>query len=384
LKVSVERLMSAPPTNLSARGAYFGIPIRPQIEDLKCDGQSLRPETRPGSWRVPAGCRHVTWRIALDQPGKGDASMQRSIGSATGAFTLISEASSLARFADAAEPELLAVPKADIGGTLPHPMPDGTIALPKDSAPPLFVLLGSRPIAERSAGNVHLAYFVDDPTQAGQIPAIDTTLRGLVWLASLAPASRNTNFADVWLRLSASAKSVGGSTGDGMTLVNYIPGTAKDSLKAAAMAAAPLIEATHQLGLSYGIRPRWAEESLATYFGFSALQHALPDQTAPKEKMEQACAEASRFPFGLIEAHRRVARGDPSAYGAFFTKGVAFWSSVDEAMRKAGVRGGLGSRLPRIWTAAYDQDGRPPADFAKLLGLPAAKWRELNNRYLGT
>ena len=315
-------------------------------------------------------------------PEASDASAQRSIASADGSFCLFSEAASLPRLMDTDGPEMLAVAGARSGEVVPRPGPHGAIALPRSEDPPLFVLLGAQAAAKRSAGKIKLAYYLDDPTKVAMLPSIDTVLRGLEWLSSLAPAVRNLVFSDVWLGLPPDASSAGGATGSGLIRVNYLRAAPADPLKAAAIEAVPLIEATHQFGLSYGLRPQWVEESVATYFGAAALIHAQPDQSEPKRLLAKWETDAAHYSFGLLEAQRRVAQGDTAAYGAYFTKGVAFWSALDAAMRAAGNNRGLASRLPQIWTASYEHDGRPPANFSATLGLSPDDWQRLSEQFL--
>ena len=237
------------------------------------------------------------------------------------------------------------------------------------------------PVAERMEGKIRLAYFVDDTAQIERLPDISMEMLGLQWLGKLAPDARNTVFNDVWLGMSDTASSMGGAAGTEILLVNYIRGNV-DSERKTVTAMAPLIEATHQYASSYGVRPGWTEESLAVYFGLEALHHALPNDDAPNDLRKKFIKDADRFPPGLIEVERRVAGGDSSLYGAYFTKGVAFWAAVDEAMRHAGVEGGLGRKLEEVWTTKFDPKGRPPANFANLLGLSDSVWRQLSDRFL--
>jgi hypothetical protein len=130
LGVTVERAAPDREDQLVLRGAAFGVGVTPQVEGLSCDGSPLAPAgagvgpQSPGgsgsgkrppesagdvssaggavAWVVARGCRQISWSIPLDLPGTTDASAQRSLRSADGSFTFVSEASSLPRLADPA------------------------------------------------------------------------------------------------------------------------------------------------------------------------------------------------------------------------------------------------------------------------------------------
>jgi hypothetical protein len=202
LNVTVDRPPSAASaTVLNLRGAQFGMTIGPQVAGVSCDGHLLLKNPDAGSWVVPEGCRHLSWQIPLDVAVGGDASMQRSVGSTAGSFLFVSETSSLPRLAESVPPELLAVPRTLGGETIPRPRPDATILLPKPSEAPLFLLLGSRPVAERSLGRVHLAYFLDDPAQ------LDPTVRGVSANEPGAPGLAHINVANTRVYVDLNAGS---------------------------------------------------------------------------------------------------------------------------------------------------------------------------------
>ena len=380
LDLTVDRPEGSPSTTLELRGARFGIPIRPQVTNVSCDGRELASPVL-GSWNVPDGCRHLSWTVPMDVPSGIDANEQRSLRSPDGSFCLFTEAASLPRLTNTSLPELLYL-SPDLGKeTIPKRGPNGTIALPSDDSPPLYALLGAKVTQQRSAGGIELSYYLDDPEMVARLPSIDLEFRGLKWLAGLAPAARDLRFSYVWQGLSPETHTAGGSTGDGLILVNYLRGQPSEPLKAIAIEVTPLIEATHQLGLAYGTRPQWVEESLATYFGISAFLH-VSSTVASRKLMSKWQAEGAQYSFGLLDAQRRVAQGEQSAYGAYFTKGVAFWNAIDVAMRDAGNKDGLASRLHQIWKAAYDTSGRPPQNFGALIGLSKQQWRSISREFL--
>ena len=380
LAVSVDRRNPSVATTLTLRGVASGL-VKSQVENAACDGRPLNGQAQGGAWQVPAGCRHISWRIGLDDVSSGDASGQRSIVGADGRFLLISESSSLPRLGQTSAPELLLLPRELSRATVPRARPDGTIALPGKSQAPLLLLIGAKPVAVRSSSTVLVRYFIDVPRNLNRVPTIDSVARGLRWLTGLTP-HRAMEFNYLWLGRAASSGSVGGATGRDLLLVNYLRTDTNRPLIVDVTRATPFTEAAHELSGQYGPKPAWVEESLAMYLGLKALGHAGPNDQSSHLLLLRFQAAARQFPMGLLAVQTEVSRGDVSHYGAFFTKGVAFWASVDSTMHSLGD-GSLSTHLEAIWTAMYDRAGRPPPEFAAKLGLPETSWKRLEGAFLG-
>ena len=377
LTVSTSRKSHAPAASLILRGVRIAMGIRPQIRNLNCDAKQLR-QVQVGIWRVPTGCRHLEWEVKLDPPGLGDASTQRSIGNRGGSFYLFSEASSLPRLSDASSPETLAIPQEHGWSIAPPARSDGRIALPRNSQAPMFVVFG-KTAATAVTERLRVAYFVDDRRQIAFTVPIGRVLSGLHWLMQAFPPSPKRRFTYVWLGLPPGTASLGGATGSGVLLVNYIMG--ESSCHTPAVSAAPLIEAAHQLGANFGSPPAWVEESLATYLGVKALQHTEPRDAGATDLMKRMIARAHDCPAGLLEVQRQIESGNRSNYAAFFSKGVAFWAAVDNAMRRTGASP-LESKIIEIRMAGYDKSGGPSSNLRNRLGLSEAEWRDLEHQYL--
>jgi len=117
------------------------------------------------------------------------------------------------------------------------------------------------------------------------------------------------------------------------------------------------------------------------YLGLQALSQADPDDPSSHLLLERFQGAARQFPMGLLAVQSAVNSGDISNYGAFFTKGVAFWAEIDSALRMLGS-GSLTTHLRTIWAAKYDHAGQPPPDFGTELGLPEATWKRLVDDFL--
>lgn len=381
LTVSVVRPDSKIQTALVYKGFAIGEGIKPQIENVTCDGRPLKLTVTPYRWAVPPGCKKVRWQVHFDPPGMGDASTQRSVASLDNSFRLFSQASSLAMLGNAEQPSLLSVPPATNGLTIPTPRRDGTLVLPSAGQPPLFLLLGSKPIATAESGSLVVRYFVDDRSHAERLVPFQTVLGGLQWLNGLMPKARVTDLNYVWLGLPSSAVSLGGATGSHLMMVNYIRDGSTNPEKSTILALAPLIEGAHYLSHPFGARDGWAEESLATYFGIEALCHARPNDDESRKLQQKFILDARHFPLKLIEAQRHVANGDRTAYPTYFTKGVAFWTAIDRAIKYRDPHG-LAGKSKILWMMRFGVHGQPPANFAEALDLPEAKWRTLKREFL--
>jgi hypothetical protein len=382
LEGSVDRPDPSVSTTLTLRGVATGL-VKSQVEDPVCDGRPLNGQAQRGTWQVPAGCRRISWQIDLDGVGVDDASGQRSVVLASRHSFLISESSPLPRLRQSSAPETLLLPPEMSRTTLPRARPDGTIALPKTSRAPLFLLVGAQPVAVRSSGTVLVRYFIDVPKNLNRVPRIDSVARGLQWLTGLIRLHGGMEFNYVWLGIAASSGSFGSATGGELILVNYLRTGTNRPLLADITRATPFTEAIHQLsGMYGGPKPAWLEESLAMYMGLRALGRASPNDPSSHLLLEHFRAAARGFPMGLLAVQREISRGDVSHYGALFTKGIALWDAVDSKMQALGD-GSLSNHLEVIWTAKYDHAGRPPADFGTELGLPAMSWKRLEDAFLG-
>lgn len=379
LEFSVERSPSSAATRLVLRGAAFGVPIIPQVEQVRCNGTPLGTNGAPGIWIVPASCRELRWTVRLEEPDTADASAQRSVRAVDGSLIVLSEASSIPRLEDASAPERLLLPRPFARRAIPE-AERGVIILPAHSQAPLFLAFADRPTAERVRDGLRVRYFLDDPRQLSVLTDIAQVAEGLAWLTRVA-GLRMENFDFVWLGRSARATTVGGATGRDLLLVNYVrnapPGAQNETV-----ALVPFIEASHRIGARHCSGPIWVRESLATYLGLQALLHSRSGDSQAVRLEQQLLERGTRFEFGLVEANRRVLQGDPSSYPAFFTKGVGFWSAVDAAVREAGSSGGLMGQLPTVWCADYSSSGEPPPEFGAELGIDASAWGELSERFL--
>lgn len=382
-RITVDRPDPSGETSLVLRALNAGPGVKPQLSDLGCDGHPLQAAVTAGHWKVPRGCRRISWQVTFENPQSADASSQRSIASSDGTFSLLSEASSLPRLANAIAPEILRLPEGLTGEIFPKPDASNAIRLPAASEAPLFAVLGSKPLIEHSAATQRVLYFADDASEKQNLPAIETIAEGLSWISSLARAPRTITYAYVWLGIDTDSPSFGGAAGAETLLVNYMRGGTQDPVRAALMTSVALHEGAHRIFSNFGTRPLWVEESLAAYMGIAALRRVAPDDAAVLALLEKLKGGAEAFPLGLLEAQRRVAGGDQTPYGAFYVKGVAYWTEMDESLKRSG-RPGLPEQLANVLTAKYESNGKPHPELASKLGLRASEWDRLADKYIGS
>lgn len=120
-------------------------------------------------------------------------------------------------------------------------------------------------------------------------------------------------------------------------------------------------------------------ESLASYYGMRALQMATPDDADTALLLERFLAGSNHFQNGLLTINRKVETGDMTEYGAFYTKGIAFWMAVDNELQKQNDK--LDHHLLALLTTKYDERDKLRY-LQKNLQLSAEIWELLYDRFL--
>ncbi|WP_079211060.1 hypothetical protein [Brucella pituitosa] len=372
LQVRTDRGAHAAATTLVLRGVENG--LQPQVDDVFCDGKKL-DRSSVGTWQVFAGCRQLSWTVPLDKSGASLPVAQRSLALESG--VLLSEGSSLPRLADASEPEIIKLPA---GRVFPFTIA-GKLQLPAPDRPFLFTLIGDVPMIEKTSGHISLFYFLDQANAKSRIADMSQHLAGLHWLTDRLHAAMPQYFSVLWMAIPQDMLSLSGQTGEGLLLVNYVDGNAAEAFGEAMRLYVPLHEAVHQLAASDHRRPVWYDESLASYLAVQAtmlVTHNSPDAVAMFERFK---SDGSRINSNLIAIDRHVTEtGDAGAIAAFYTKGVAFWASVDAALQ---IRGeSLADYAATLATTGVTDNNRLPDFIQSTLHLPPDIWWSLEKAYL--
>jgi len=372
LEISTDRSQDEPETNLVLRGISSG--VAPQIEKSSCDGIVLKLVEK-GSWRVPQGCRHISWIVPLERSG-GAPYAQRSVILEDG--FLLCEGSSIPRLQDANSVNHLKLPEGEI-------FPKATsneVLLPPSNAPFLLTIFGNRPALQRHVGYIRLLYFLDKRSNRKQVADIDLHISAFKWLRDHFHSTQLSHFSVLWLANSSDVFSLGGFAGRDLLLVNYSDSKTVEPFGKAMRLYVPLHEAIHQFAASSKRRPPWYDESLASYFALRATIFATsndPQAVAMFEKFKQ---DGSRFDLGLIPLDRRIAdTGDVSAVAAFYTKGVAFWDAVNSALFDA--RGEtLDDYMAALCSSNITDSESLPRFVQSIVRLPPERWRAISKHYL--
>lgn len=349
-------------------------PVASQVQGVNCDGVPLT-EVESGVWLVPAHCALLKWRVAFLDAGSLVAAKQQSMVS--GDFKLLSEASSLPRLQNANGHDCLKIDLA-YHTVFPEVNADGLIPLSARTAPPLFVLLNAAPLKTITSQGLRLNYWVDHLSGEKSIPEEATEMHGLEWINQRLSSHAELTFSVAWLGLPRELLSMGGATGSDILLANY----ANDgdiTFGKSMMLYIAMHEAFHEFADGYPKEPTWAAESLASYFGVRATMAAMPNDPNALALMQHFEAAGNPFSHGLLWVNKNVNEGDSREYAAFYTKGIAFWAAVDQAMRAQGDS--LDRHLLDLLNLHYDKMGNP-TNLQSICRLPRNVDAALRQQYL--
>lgn len=372
LNITVNRINSNSTTQLVLRSNSMGIPS--QVDKVMCDGKLLS-EVKTGVWSVPANCLKLQWQVSLLNNPNELASSQQSIKS--GSFILFSESSSLPRLQDASD-ESIKILIPNVNSVFPIKNSIGEISLPKSPSAPLFLLINPNHVVNYSSDDVGLNYYIDDKTNFYLLPEVSSHVNALKWLKRVVHHNSKENFNIAWLRLPASKFSLSGATGNEVLLTNY-PVDGILPFGKTMLLYVTLHEAFHQLATNNTQQPPWVSESLASYYGVQALQFSLPGDIEVTQLKERFLSGASQFKDGLITINQKVEEGDRSEYGAFYTKGIAFWLAVNNDLKKS--NDSLDNHIVDVMQANYDKNG-VPTNLREILNLSPDVWSKLYHDFL--
>jgi hypothetical protein len=374
LGVQVDLKEKNPAMTMILKGNSMG--IKPQVENLRCDGVPLKGSTL-GEWQVPSQCRELKWEIPFAKTPDVLASEQQS--SRYNTFRVFSVISSLPRL-QTTLPEFLKISLPEVKTTYPTQNNDQLIPLSPFSAAPDFILFNPIHLETLSTGPLHLTYYLDDPENRNRLPIMGEHLIGLQWLNRAVPAKTTIHFNIAWLGTHSPQPALSGAAGSRLLLVNYRIQGEYPYGKVMLLYVA-LHEAFHQLATNYKDQPHWISESLASYYGLLALQHALPQDPKVAQLQDRFQTSGEQFKKGLLEYNEEIQKGDRSGYGAFYTKGVSFWAAVDQLLQKNNPKKKLNYYLLDILESEHQ--GEPAlSNLEKNLPLSPDQWDSLRRNYL--
>jgi hypothetical protein len=172
--------------------------------------------------------------------------------------------------------------------------------------------------------------------------------------------------------------SLGGATGDHLLLANY-PDDGEVTLGKNLRLYIALHEGFHQLIENKPRLPSWVSESLASYVGLQAEEDVLKHDANTTQLQQKFISDSDKFKLGLLAINQQVKNGDQSQYGAFYTKGLAFWAEVDSALRAQGDS--LTSHLTDVLNSSFDGEDNF-TNLGKTLHLSPRVLNSIERRYL--
>jgi hypothetical protein len=350
--------------SVQVRGMADG--LMPQVEDLRCDGAPLAPDSA-SAWRVQGWkCVRLTWTIPVKAaPDTGiDPRARETVFHAGQRFWLFSEATSLLRPVEDARHagQIEFVGAAPVNGGIPAANPPRRVVPPKDRPAEFYTIgrLSGASLREGSIETVHL-----DALGIEWRELLADHGRALAYLTRTAGARQLTPLRStvVWLAGAADDGAPVGVAGYRTLLLSAA--RHDDRLRHPELALAWILR--EQLVQSIPERvPLWARESLAQYYAIKALRRTeMP--AAAVVAAEKRFVDGGRGPsMTLLEAQRRAQAGDAAALDELRAAGAAFWERLDRAIvRKSGFRT-LDSLLPRLLAADWPGDRLPPAALERL------------------
>jgi hypothetical protein len=375
------------------QGTNFG--LVPQVGDVRCDGQPVEQDGQ-GHWPLPDLCRQLEWTIAVREaePMGVDASAQASLYFPEPGWWLLSEPTSLLRVSAAPAGRGLAVQFTGLpesarqtGG---QPSAGGGWRVPPFGSAPEFYAFGVLHSHALDFETLQVTYVADDPAAIERLPLEPAHRSILKYLLDTFPVTADqangSHLLVIWLGVDEAHGHAGGAAGSRSFLANYVVGDAgNDDLNAVRTLMILAHEQVHQLVDLFGPSApisTWASESLAQYYGLTALRHSPLAATAVERAHAFFIDPVRPVEAGLRTLQARHEAGDADAYDLFYTQGATFWSEVDRVLREAGSPDGLDALLPMLLGAGFEGVDLPAEVRAELVRRGGAEIEAVLARYL--
>lgn len=317
-----------------------------------------------------------TVRFVTAQPGKVDASEQKSVYFPRGPWWLLSDPTSLLRLQGDEAPSTLSIvfastPMPQLGATA---IDNGGWRVPSLNNAPEFYVFGNLKTVEHKVDGFlirHVADNIDRVQRLGLVRAQEAAWR---YLSAITPPPADAPSEDrqllvIWLGV-RDRDMAGGAAGSRSFVANYFEQS--EPMPQALTLTILAHEQQHQLvDMVRGDRPPlpvWVGESLAQYYGLKALALSGLGLKAIAAVRSRYIDSARPVTAGLVEWQRRHDKGDPAAYPLFYQQGATFWALLDAAVQKASAdKQSLDTFMPQLLTAEFGAGGQLPEAFLALL-----------------
>ena len=379
---------------LAVRGIEWG--LTSQVSDPRCGTRPLASAS-PAVWKVPPDCTKVSWtvRFVTAQPGKVDASEQKSLYFSRARWWLLSEPTSLLRLQGDEGPSTLSIdfkggPMPQLGATA---VANGRWRVPSLNNAPEFYAFGNIQMVEHKVDGFlvrHVADDIDRVRRLGLVQAQEAAWRYLSGITPPPPADarpQDHQLLVIWLGV-RDRDLAGGAAGSRSFVANYFEQS--EPVPQALTLTILAHEQLHQLvDMVRGVRPPlpvWVGESLAHYYGLKALARSGLDPKAIGTLRNRDIDTVRPVTAGLLEWQRRHDKGDPAAYPLFYQQGATFWALLDAAVQKASAdKESLDTFMPQLLTSEFGPGGQlPKALVVQLRAVAGPSIDEILAKYVGS
>lgn len=383
-QVAVELPAARRAQDFSVQVRGTAINVRPQVQNVRCDGVPVAPDSA-GAWRVQGRtCARLSWTLQLPAlPETGiDVRAQPSLYAARERIWLIAEASALLRPVG----DLLHRGEIEFsnGGTV-HTGERGSQpqrrVVPSLAGSPGFYAVGAGPVSIVREGDADLIYVNLLGVSLRDLFGQHRRQLGYLMRAAGFRPSKLFRTAVIWLPAAIEGDASHIAGGHRTILAG---GAVREDrlLQPESMLLSQLHEQFQQFAPAD--LPLWVRASVAQYYAVKALRRTnLPSDAVAAA--ERRTVDPLRAPtLKLREAQRRVLAGELGAMASLHVAGATFWDRVDRAIvRKSGFRT-LDSVLPQLLAADWRDDRLPPSLEERLRRYAGdAAIDDLLERYVG-
>jgi hypothetical protein len=319
-------------------------------------------------------------RFVTAQPGKVDASEQKSVCFPRGPWWLLSDPTSLLRLQGDKAPSTLSIvyagaPMPQLGATA---IGNGRWRVPSLNNAPEFYVFGNLKSVEHNVDGFLIRHVADNIARVQRLGLVRAQEDAWRYLSAIMPPPADTRTQDrqlliVWLGV-RDRNMAGGAAGSRSFVANYFEQS--EPVPQALTLTILAHEQQHQLvDMVRGVRPPlpvWVGESLAQYYGMKALAQSGLDQKAIAEVRNRYIDAARPVTAGLVEWQRRHDKGETAAYPVFYQQGATLWALLDAAVQKASAdKKSLDTFMPQLLTSEFGAGGHLPEPFVAHLRTAA-------------
>lgn len=364
-------------------------PTGTEIEAASCIGPKVDLIRMGSEWIAPRGCTAVTWSIQFIRVGHGTYPVmkQQNIYHPKG-WWLFTEWDSILR-REGQTTSSVCVSLGDLLREFSLSDFEQCRSLPRLDQAPLLFAFGKHDHALSVGGFSFRVYLGFGASLLDHRAALDTFGQQLKYLTEITsgflPKREPNHPLDiVWLGIDSTLGQSTGAAGYQALAANFVVDVENQEVTPVEQFRLLWIsahEVLHLLGINRNAV--WASESLPTYLAFRSFDKLAEQPMANKLFREMAQQAVGQI--GLLEANRRVAKGEQRYLGAIYTKGAMFWRELDNGIRSSsGNTKRLTDFFPALFANEFEDNGGLPAEFIEAIRtqIPAFDIHAVLDEYL--